>query len=393
MKNFSSPKYSKQQLSRLQFLLVPGVGRHTIRKLESEAKKRKVKLAEMWNNVGTYGREFGLGQVQIESAVQFKKNFNLENYLENLSAQRISLLFLEDSLYPELLRKTADAPLCLFVRGRLDALAYPPIAMVGTRKVTGYGRDVAEILTTQLVEKDSCIVSGCMVGIDQISHQVALAQQGHTIGVLGYGFNYVYPSRVASLLLEMEEAGQLLLSEYSPEIAPSKGTFPERNRIVAGLSLATVIPEAAEPSGSFITARYALDYGRPVCAVPGPMTSIYSEGTKELINQGAALVTSAAEIWKQVEEYHLMEIWQKNVPTGLSQDLKQPKKSSFLPKKLPSDPNQLQVYRELTAQPLNSNDLLAKVNCTMTQILNALTILEITGLVRKDGDIWYAKTI
>jgi DNA processing protein len=392
MDSFVEQDFTSSQLARLALLTIPGVGRKTINRIEKNCIHEKKQLIEVWNHLERLGLQFGLSEVQYIAGLEQRKSFNFQEYRANLAKKRISVLFIEDKVYPELLRKIPDPPMCLFWRGKLDALSDPPVAIVGTRKATGYGRLVTETLSTQLTEMGVCIVSGCMMGIDGIAHQVALAQKGRTVGVLGYGFDHVYPSRMAPLLKEMEESGQLLLSEYPPDTRPSKGTFPERNRIVAGLSLATLIPEAAEPSGSFITARCCLDSGRPVCAVPGPITSIYSEGTKALINQGAVLVTSAQEVWEQIEEHHLLEIWQKGVP--IRHDTVSVKRKNSRGKSLPpTDPSQLFLYTELRSQPLSFNDLLGRSSLSLTQVLTSLTMLEMDGLVRKEGDLWHVKSL
>jgi DNA processing protein len=398
MANFFPSNRTDDQLARLAFLDVPGIGRQTIKRIEENALNSNFSLAEVWQKASQFGHLVGLTEQQSYAVLQWKKKLQVRDFYEGLRQKNIEVLFLEDTFYPHLLRQTLDPPLCLFIRGSVENFFFPPIAIVGTRKMTGYGRQVTEKFVRQLIPDNVCIVSGCMIGIDAIAHQSALNEKGKTIGVLGYGFDHVYPRKVAPLLDEMILSNQLLISEYPPATPPNKGSFPERNRIVAGLSLATIIPEAAEPSGSFITARCALEYGRPVCAVPGPITSIYSEGTKSLINQGAVCISSGKEVWKEVQEHHLWEIWQKNLPLewrkkSISPNSALPDLKSTPYASVPEDPLQREVYHQLLAQPLSFNELLERTQFSFSQVMSALTMLEMTGFIRKDSDLWYLKNI
>lgn len=170
------------------------------------------------------------------------------------------------------------------------------IAVVGTRHVTDYGRKVTYSLARDLATAGFTIVSGFMYGVDAIAHGAAIDAGGKTIGVLGFGFDYMYPKSHASLAKRMLETGNTLVTEFEPEVPAMPQNFPRRNRIVSGLCLGVVVTEAAKNSGSMITARLAVEQGREVFAVPGPIDSLYSEGTKELINLGAKLVTNVSDI-------------------------------------------------------------------------------------------------
>lgn len=208
-----------------------------------------------------------------------------------------------DDAYPYLLKQTAQPPWVLYYKGDLSILAKPQLAVVGTRNPTAYGKKVAESFAAALSSAGLCIVSGLARGIDSSAHRGALSGDGSTIAVLGCGINIVYPPENAKLYDEIAERG-LLLSEYPLGTAALPGLFPLRNRIIAGLALGTVVVEAAERSGSLITADQALEESRDVFAVPGPVTSPKSRGALALIKMGAKMAAGPEDI---LEEYaHLI---------------------------------------------------------------------------------------
>jgi DNA processing protein len=212
----------------------------------------------------------------------------------------IRVTCLNDDDYPPLLAKTFDPPVVLYYRGRLPAIQ-PLIAVVGARRASAYGRNAATMIASQLADAGMGVVSGAARGIDTAAHRGALEQNGYTVAVLGCGVDIVYPPENAKLLAAIAERGAIV-SEYAPGTAPLAKFFPVRNRIISGLSQGTVVVEAAEKSGSLITADFALEEGRDVFAVPGSIFSAASRGTHRLIKQGAKPVESAADI---LEEYGL----------------------------------------------------------------------------------------
>ena len=207
----------------------------------------------------------------------------------------VRLVTLVDPEYPALLREIDDPPLVLYVKGRLPIDPARSIGIVGTRRATRYGKMVAGRFASQLALKGVTIVSGLAAGIDTAAHQGAIDVGGLTVAVLGCGIDYPYPKRNQPLLQKIFEAGTAL-SEYPLGMRPAKWTFPQRNRIIAGLSRGVVVVQAPERSGSLITARLALEQGRDVFAVPGNINSLTSAGSNRLIKQGAQLVDRAEEI-------------------------------------------------------------------------------------------------
>lgn len=202
--------------------------------------------------------------------------------------------------YPDALHALLQPPAVLHVRGRLELLTHPGIAVVGTRAYSTYGRDATVSIVVGLVRAGYVIVSGLARGIDGIAHRTALDVGGDTVAVLGTGIDVPYPPEHRELFQAIAERG-CLVSEFPPGTPPRKWHFPQRNRIIAGLSRGVLVVEAPERSGALITAHYALDEGKEVFAVPGPIHNPTSQGPNRLIQDGAALVTSAADILRVLE--------------------------------------------------------------------------------------------
>ncbi len=217
---------------------------------------------------------------------------------ERLSALGASLLVWDGPGYPDRLRAIADPPLVLAVRGTLIA-DEPAVAVVGARRASGYGRRVAEELARGLAEVGITVVSGLATGIDAAAHRGALAARGRTVAVLATGVDGVYPRWHAALARDVAASGALV-SEFPCGTAPLPHHFPRRNRVISGLCLGTIVVEAALRSGSLITARSALDQGREVFAVPGPIGAVLHAGTNQLIRQGATLVTRVEDVVEAV---------------------------------------------------------------------------------------------
>ncbi|AJI95746.1 DNA protecting protein DprA [Yersinia ruckeri] len=198
--------------------------------------------------------------------------------------------------YPTQLMAISSAPLMLFVSGAKEALAMPQIAMVGSRNFSHYGERWGRLFSTELAQSGVVITSGLAIGIDGICHQAALHGGGRTIAVLGSGLANIYPKRHGRLAQEIVAEGGALVSEFLSTALPIATHFPRRNRIISGLSAGVIVVEATRKSGSLITARYALEQGRDIFALPGPLGSAGSEGTHWLIQQGAYLVCHPREV-------------------------------------------------------------------------------------------------
>lgn len=202
--------------------------------------------------------------------------------------------------YPARLREIYEPPLILFYAGHIEALKLPSVSIVGTRTATPYGLAVLRALLPDVLKQDIAVVSGLAKGIDVMAHQMTLANQGIPIAIIGTGLDIAYPSAHQAMQRQISQRG-LVLSEYPPGTGPQKSHFPARNRIIAGLSSATLVVEANKRSGSLITANFALQNNRDVLAVPGSIFSTTAQGTNELLQLGAKLVTNPTDILESVQ--------------------------------------------------------------------------------------------
>ncbi len=279
----------------VELTLVPGAGTHVQRKL--------------WTSYPRLSDVFTLTTAQLEiQGVPPEVSRSITSRCYRGMAEEVvdwavregcCFIVRGDKDYPPLLNEIHDAPLVLYARGCMDSLALPCVAVVGTRKPTYYGLQMAEGLASDLARRGVAVVSGLARGIDAAAHRGCLSVQGKTIAVLGCGIDVVYPREHRQLTRTILENG-LLLSEFPPGTSPSPQNFPVRNRIISGLALGTLIVEASEYSGSLITARLTLEQNREVFAIPGNLTSPQSFGPNFLIKQGAKLVQSWRDI---VEEF------------------------------------------------------------------------------------------
>ncbi len=232
-----------------------------------------------------------------ETASKIQKVANeeyLNKFKDELFEKDIKLLTSEEDEYPEKLLKLDDYPFFLFYKGNVSLLKSAAVGIVGTRAPSTYGKIITEKFSRELTQSGLAIVSGLAYGVDSISHRTCLESKGKTIAVLGGGFDKIYPSEHTSLAKEIAEKG-LLITEYPPKNIPTKYSFPQRNRIVAGLSDALLITEAGAKSGTMITLDFALDNGICVYCVPGNITSSKSEGTNQQIYRGHAQIALSAK--------------------------------------------------------------------------------------------------
>lgn len=279
----------------LALVQAPEIGNAGIRALISSfGSAEAVFRADAWRLAG--------GDISAGKAAALAghlKNFSnwsaVDRIIEESGRKGIRIITHDDPGYPELLSNIHDPPVLLYVRGGISSADVNAIAIVGTRYPTSYGVKAAERLGGGLAERGITVVSGLARGIDAVAHRAAIRAGGRTIAVLGCGVDVVYPPEHGRLYDEIAESGAVI-SEYPPGARPERWNFPVRNRIISGLSLGTVVVEAAAGSGSLITARYAADQGREVFAVPGPVTLATSKGANGLLKQGARLVEDATDV-------------------------------------------------------------------------------------------------
>lgn len=233
------------------------------------------------------------------TALSDKELKNARALAAECSQKRIGIVTIGDSGYPARLRQIPDAPLVLYYRGRLPNWeAYPAIGIVGTRKASGYGLQIAEKMGAQVAACGGMVVSGAADGIDSAAMKQALLQGGPVVGVLGFGADVVYPASSRKLFAQLEEKG-CLISEYPPGTPGYKWNFPQRNRLISGISHGVLVVEAPERSGALITARHAMEQGREVFVVPGNINSDTSAGSNNLLREGATAVFEGYDILRE----------------------------------------------------------------------------------------------
>jgi DNA processing protein len=284
----------------LRLAVVPGIGPARLQALMRRFGSAERVLAASSAEIRTL---HGFGGELVRRVAAAREPAGLERAraaLALLQRHHAVTLTPDDLDYPEGFRQLADPPFLFFAAGDLSLLESPSVAVVGTRRPSSYGRDAAAALCRGLVQAGYTIVSGMASGIDAAAHQAALEAGGTTIGVLGTGIERVYPAENRSLYREVRERG-LLLTEFAPGEEPKAGNFPRRNRLIAALSFGVVVVEMAARSGARHTVDAALELGREVFAVPGPIGSEVSTGTNQLIKQGAAVVTAIDDIRDALE--------------------------------------------------------------------------------------------
>lgn len=227
----------------------------------------------------------------------------IEQSLQWAQADGNHIITWQDAVYPKLLKEISSAPLVLFVRGNPEVLSTTQLAMVGSRNPTPTGVDIAYQFAHHLVGQGFTITSGLALGVDAACHQGALAGKGQTIAVMGTGADQVYPLRHKALAKQILDQGGVLVTEFPPGTLPKAEHFPRRNRIISGLSLGTLVIEAAVQSGSLITAKYALEQGREVFAVPGSIHNPLARGCHALLKQGAKLVETANDVFEELKGF------------------------------------------------------------------------------------------
>lgn len=322
--------------------------------------------------------EVGLSQKTVGLLVRHRKRIDPDQHLAALAKLGIRVCLPEDKEYPKILKEIDNPPQVLFVRGHFDVADSKALAVVGTRKPTPYGRDVTARLVEQLVAQGFTIVSGLARGIDGAAHRTALECGGRTIAVLGGGVDRVYPPEHIGMAAEIAKHGALI-SEFAPGKLPVPGNFPARNRIISGLSLGVLVVEGAANSGTKITARLAGEQGREVFAVPGPITSRYSQAPADLIKLGAKPVTDVSDIVEELalEDEGVQTVAGKQVAMIL-EDLGEEER---------------RIVESLAGGSLHVDDIVREVKMETAKVSATLTLLELKGVVKHLGGMVYSAAV
>ena len=334
-------------------------------------------LSAAWSAPRQELAKAGLEEKIIATINKFRDKINPEKEYEKLIRQKISVLTILDKNYPARLREIANPPAILYLRGQIQPEDDFALAVVGSRHCSPYGRAAAQNLIRQLSPAGLTIISGLAYGIDTFAHQSALENNGRTIAVLGSGITDqdIYPHFNQRLVEKIINGSGAVISEYPPGSPSLPHHFPYRNRIIAGLSRGVLVIEAAEKSGALITANLALEQNREVFAVPGSILSPVSRGTNLLIkNSSAKLVENAQDI---LEELNLSNIPQK---IQARQEIK-------------TTSEEKQILKFISSEPTHLDEIVAQSKMEVDQILAALTILELKGVIKNTGDDYYIKIL
>ncbi len=291
---------------------------------------------------------------------------DVEEEIRKINDAGIKLIHLNHQDYPERLKNIYAPPLYFYMNGTLTPEDNNALAIVGTRSPTPYGRKVSEMLASELTSAGFTIVSGMARGIDSTAHRSALKTGGRTIAVLGCGADIAYPRENKNLMHEIIGNGAVI-SEFPMGTWPDKKNFPQRNRIISGLSMGVIVVEAAEKSGSLITARFAMDQGREVFSVPGNINSPSSRGTNHLIQQGAKAITNVNDILEEFEQ--LLTLRPKHGINSM------PVKPDVM-----SD-EEKNIYRTLTLEPKHINQVITECGIETRRVMQLLLNLELNGLI------------
>jgi DNA processing protein len=326
-------------------------------------------LEEAWQAPVEQLTAAGLSPKLAERVALVRKNMNLETAMKHYAAQGIDILTWDDDSYPQHLKEIDQPPPVLYVRGTMTREDAWAIAVVGTRRVSAYGRQVTEELASFLATNGVTVVSGLAKGVDAIAHQAALKAGGRTIAVLGSGVDRIYPPENMALAAKIITSGAVI-SDYAPGTPPEASNFPPRNRIISGLSLAVVVVEARETSGALITAQFAADQGREVFAVPGNIFAVQSKGTNKLLADGAHPMLTTRDLLDALNLTRVTE--QRTVRNAL-----------------PVDEVESQLLKVLSQEPMHMDEIRNQIGLPIERVSAALVMMELKGLVRQVGGTNY----
>lgn len=311
----------------------------------------------------------GLDARSISSLQETRSKVSLDREMERVQAAGAAVLTWQDAEYPKPLRKIPASPPVLYVRGKMLPRDEMAVAVVGTRKASTYGREVAHMLTSELARCGVTIVSGLARGIDGEAHRAALSAGGRTLAVLGSGVDVIYPGEHRDLAERIAQNGALV-SECPMGAKPEAGNFPARNRIISGLSLGTLVVEAGRESGALVTARHALEQGRDVFAVPGNILAAGSRGVNEMIRDGAKTVVSAEDILQELNLNMVTEFVEAR-------------------ESLPGTDDETRLLNQMEAEPVHVDDLVRATGMPVADVNSALILMELKGMVRHVGGMNY----
>jgi len=357
--------------------MIPGVGSSTFRRLIKFFGSPSLVLSASLKELAMVR---GVTPALCQSIVDNRDNIKIDEELRLIEKYGCKIITIEDQAYPQNLKAIYDPPPLLYVKGELTNSDSNSIAIVGTRNATTYGKTVAENFSSQLASRGITIVSGLAHGVDTYAHKGALSVGGRTIAVVGNGLDIVYPAENAKLFDEIANSGAVI-SELPMGTKPIRTMFPQRNRLISGISLGTIVIEAPRKSGALITADLALDQGRDVFAIPGQIFSEKSKGTNWLIKQGAKLVDSVDDILEELPSSSFQQPVEDNIKT----------EDMMIEYQLSQDENA--VWNVIGSSPIHIDDISKRSNLPVFKVCSVLVMLELKGLVQQlSGKMFIRKT-
>jgi DNA processing protein len=350
------------------FGLISRIGRARFLLLE----KHFGRLENAWTATTAELRAAGLDQASVTSILASRPQISPEAEMEKLRRHHVQALNWNDASYPTKLKEIYDPPPVLYVRGEIKPADEWAVAVVGTRRATPYGRQVAEQLAGDLARNQVTVVSGLARGIDAIAHRAALDGGGRTIAVMACGLDMVYPPEHVKLAQEILERGALV-SDYPLGAQPRSEHFPRRNRIMSGISLGVLMVEGDVKSGAMITTHLALEQNRDVFAVPGSIYAPTFRGNNKLIQEGEAKLVSRVE--DILEELNLTMVAQQMEMKEI----------------VPADATEAQLLRYLSSQPIHIDEVRRESGLPISTVSSTLAMLELKGMVRQVGRMSYVR--
>ncbi len=334
-------------------------------------------IQKLYNHFGDIEKAFkagdlseidGLSVKKAEKFLRLRDKTDPDKALQLVKERGVKYLTFEDEQYPQMLRNIYDAPSVLYYKGDLfDCNLDKTFAVVGSRRATSYAKDALAKIISELNGTDICIVSGLASGIDTTAHVSALDNNLKTIGVIASGFDYTYPASNKELYKRIEDGNGAVVSEYYPTFEPLKFRFPQRNRIVSGLSYGTLVAEASLKSGALITANLTLEQGRELMCIPGLVTNPNTQGIYKLLKNGATLVTCADDVLE-----------------ALGWEVKIEQKNLF---ELDLSENEQLIFDALEIEDKCFDELQAFTRLSVDDLLTYLTTMELKGIIKQvDGD-------
>lgn len=319
------------------------------------------KILDLNKNISNY---LNINNKSLKKIPNKIDKYEIYNYIDSLKEKNIDTITILDNNYPEKLKEIYNRPVVLYKKGNLIERDNLAIAIVGSRKTTAYGRWACEKFAKELTNLGITIISGIALGIDTIAHKTSIENGGRTLGIIGNGLDVIYPKSNKKLYGEIMNNGAVI-TEFPLNTLPLSYNFPQRNRIISGLSCGIIIVEAKEKSGSLITAHHGLEQGRDIFSIPGNINSIYSKGTNKLIKDGAIPLLDIDDILNEIYEFKIMKENEKEEDI-LNTDLSETERA---------------IIKIIKEGPTHCDTIVNRTGIDISTITSMLTILEIKGLI------------